>query len=90
MERAIAPLVHAWERYRPALYPGRVTLVRAEIRQLMVGVSDTDPRLGWGPVLPTLRVTSMACTHFDMLRAPNARRLAEVIRVCLAEPAQAV
>lgn len=86
MERALAPLVHAWERYRPVPYHGPVTLLRAEIRQLMVGVSDTDPRLGWGPFLPNLRVTSMACTHFDLLRAPNAPRLAAVVRACLAEP----
>ncbi|MCU0616036.1 MAG: AMP-binding protein [Gemmatimonadaceae bacterium] len=85
MERAIAPLVHAWERYRPAPYAGPVLLLRAEIRQLMVGVSDSDPRLGWGPVLPNLRVTSMACTHFDMLRAPNAPRVAAVVRSCLSE-----
>jgi amino acid adenylation domain-containing protein len=84
MERAIAPLVQAWERYRPDAYEAPVTLLRAEVRQVMIGVSDTDPRLGWGPLLPRLRIVTLPCSHFDLLRAPNARRLADVITTCLA------
>ncbi len=83
MERAIAPLVSAWERHEPKRLDAPVTLLRAEQRQAMIGVSDTDPRLGWGPLLPHLRVVSLPCSHFDLLRAPNAPRLADVINDCL-------
>jgi thioesterase domain-containing protein len=79
MERAIAPVIAAWERYQPAPYHERVTLLRAEVRQVMIGVTDTDPKLGWGPLLPALHVETVACGHFDLLRAAQAPRLAQLI-----------
>ncbi|MCC6245612.1 MAG: amino acid adenylation domain-containing protein [Gemmatimonadaceae bacterium] len=84
MERALAPLIAAWEAYVPGRYDGPVTLVRADIRQHMVGVIDVDPLLGWGGVLTNLTTARMACGHFDLLRAPQAPRLAEILRSVLA------
>ena len=84
MERALAPLIAAWEAYVPGRYDGPVTLVRADIRQQMIGVIDVDPLLGWGGVLTNLTTTRMACGHFDLLRAPQAPRLAEILKSVLA------
>jgi hypothetical protein len=33
--------------------------------------------------MPRLRLVQMSCSHFDLLRAPNAPRLAEIIISCL-------
>ena len=86
MERALHPLVRAWESYVPARYDGRVTLVRADIRQAMVGVDDTDPLLGWSGVLTNLQTVRMGCGHFDVLRAPQAATLARILRSALVPP----
>ena len=83
MERALQPVVRAWEGYVPGRYDGPVTLVRATIRQPMVGVVDVDPLLGWGGVLTNLRTESMACGHFDVLRASQAPRLAAIVSTAL-------
>lgn len=83
MERALVPLITAWEAYVPGRYDGPVTLVRADIRQQMIGVLDVDPLLGWGGVLTNLTTTRMACGHFDLLRAPQAPRLAEILKAVL-------
>ncbi len=83
MERAVRPVIDAWERYVPEPYPAPVTLVRAEVRQLMVGVRDDDPQLGWGSLLPDLRVVDLPVDHFELLRAPNAGRLARVLTECM-------
>lgn len=80
VERALAPVVNAWLRYTPRPYAGPVLLVRAAIRRAMVGVVDTDPMLGWGPLLcGPVRVEPMACDHWAMLRPEHAPRLAALI-----------
>ncbi len=79
MELALQPLARAWEAYVPTRYDGPVTLVRATTRQRMIGVDDIDPLLGWGGVLTDLYTESMSCNHFDMLRAPQAPRLAAIV-----------
>ncbi len=83
MERALQPLVHAWDVYVPTRYDGHVTLVRATTRQRMIGVVDLDPVLGWSGLLTDLRCDSIACNHFDILRAPQAPRLAAIVSAAL-------
>lgn len=84
MERALLPLIRAWESYVPQRYDGPVTLVRADVRTPMIGVADNDPLLGWTGILTTLRTDRIACGHLDILRGPQARRLAQILHAALA------
>jgi amino acid adenylation domain-containing protein len=79
-ERALTPVLRAWERYRPVPYDGDVVLVRARMRQQMIGVLDDDPMLGWTPYLRG-RVTQeeIDCDHFSLLKPALARPLAQLL-----------
>jgi len=80
MEQALTPVLRAWERYVPRFYGGRMLLVRAEVRQAMVGVIDDDPLLGWGPVAGGgVDMLPIACDHFEILHAVNAPPLAALL-----------
>ncbi len=80
LERAIAPVIDAWERYRPPFYDGDILLIRADIRMAMIGVADVDPLLGWRDVIGgTIVTASMPCDHFAILHATNADRLASIL-----------
>ena len=80
LERALGPVLGAWERYVPRFYGGPVLLVRAEIRHRMIGIVDDDPLLGWGPVIGgNIQSAGMSCDHFGMLHAANAAQLAAIL-----------
>jgi thioesterase domain-containing protein len=80
LEHALTPVVQAWERYVPAFYGGSALIVRAEVRNTMVGVIDDDPHLGWGTLIGGgLKLEHIACDHFDILRPEFADRLAAIL-----------
>lgn len=80
LERALAPVLTAWDAYVPRFYGGPVLLVRADVRRRMIGVIDDDPLLGWGPVVGgLLGVERIACSHFDILRPEFAASLAAIL-----------
>jgi amino acid adenylation domain-containing protein len=77
MEDAAQAVYRAWRGYVPRWYPGRVWLIRAEVRDYGPGVLDTDPAMGWerlsgGGVI----VASLPCLHQRMLDAAQAPALA--------------
>ena len=80
LERAVAPVVQAWERYRPPFHDGDILLIRADVRTVMIGVTDVDPLLGWRDVIGgRIATESMPCDHFTMLHATQADRLAAIL-----------
>jgi acyl transferase domain-containing protein/thioesterase domain-containing protein/acyl carrier protein len=67
--------------YRPAIYPGRLTIFRSISRSLLDG---DDEMLGWGGrALGGIEIHDVIGTHLDMLDEPNVRILAEQLRACL-------
>ncbi len=80
LERQLKPVLEAWERYVPQFYPGSVLIIRAEVRLQMIGVIDDDPQLGWGALIGGgVQLEPIACDHFSILHAANARRLASIL-----------
>ena len=67
--------------YRPAIYPGRLTIFRSISRSLLDG---DDEMLGWGGrAAGGIEIHDVIGTHLDMLDEPNVRILAEQLRACL-------
>ncbi len=80
LERQLKPVLDAWERYVPQFYPGSVLIIRAEARLQMIGVIDDDPLLGWGSLIGGgVQMEPIACDHFSILHAANARQLASIL-----------
>jgi thioesterase domain-containing protein/aryl carrier-like protein len=73
----------AWRRYRPKIYPGRITLFRAN------GQAADHPEgadLGWGRLASTgVEIHDTPGDHLTMLQKPNVKTLAEKLRACLNE-----
>jgi thioesterase domain-containing protein len=85
LEKSLAPVLKAWERYVPQFYAGAALVVRADVRLGMVGVVDEDPALGWGPIIGGgLKLERLDCNHFQLLRPEFARRLAALLNRYLA------
>jgi thioesterase domain-containing protein len=81
IESRAQPIYNAWLSYRPTFYPGRMTLIRAEMREYRPGVVDDDPRMGWGALVGDgVDVASLQCEHEQMLDAQHARALAALLR----------
>lgn len=80
MQESADAVARACARYVPAFYPGRVVLIRAEVRPSYPGVIDDDLELGWGPFVGggVLR-ESMHCAHREMLTPEFAPPLAAVL-----------
>ena len=67
--------------YRPAIYPGRITVFRSVSRTAFDG---DDELLGWGGLAAGgIEVQDIAGTHLNMLSEPNVRMLAEKLQACL-------
>lgn len=78
--------VFARMHYRPRVYPGRVTLFRAQIRP---GYERFDYQLGWGKLAGGgVEVHDMPGNHHSMVTEPNIRVLAEKFTGCLAQAQQ--
>ena len=71
----------AGSMYRPAVYPGRLTIFRSVSRTPLDG---DDGLLGWGGLAAGgIEVHDVTGTHMDMLSEPNVRMLSEKLRACL-------
>ena len=72
-ERAIGAL----ESYRPAAFPGRIALVRANNP---TGTGDPSMARGWDLVCEGgVEVISIACGHQDIVKEPYVRKLAAYV-----------
>lgn len=75
--------VGAFRQYRPAPYPGPITLFRPEIL-LEPEASPADPTLGWGALSPRpVAVESVPGDHISALAEPHVRTLAERLLTCI-------
>lgn len=80
IEARAQPIYGAWRAYVPARYRGRMTLVRAGIRDSLPGVVDDDLLMGWGPLIGGgVDVAVVLCAHDEMLDATHSRALASVL-----------
>jgi amino acid adenylation domain-containing protein len=87
IESRAQPIYEAWEQYEPEFYPGRMTLIRAEIREYPPGVVADDLKMGWGPLISGgIDVAALRCGHTEMLDEPNAPALAALLRARLQRP----
>jgi len=76
----------AGENYRAKPYPGRVHLFKAELRPAFF---DADPKLGWGPILPDLRIENVPGDHGTINTGVNLRILARKLADALERPLEA-
>ncbi len=71
----------AMSLYRPAVYPGRLTIFRSLSRE---GAFENDELLGWGGLVTGgIEVQDVTGRHIEMLKEPNVRLLATKLRECL-------
>jgi len=74
---------YAATNYRPKMYSGSLTLFRSTERSVSDG---TDEMLGWGSLAAGgVQVHHVPSNHFNMLREPAVKVLAEKLRSTLAE-----
>jgi thioesterase domain-containing protein/acyl carrier protein len=80
IEAAALPVYGAWLSYVPTHFPGRMTLIRAEIREHRPGVIEDDPQMGWGALVGQgVDIASLHCEHSQMLDAQHSRALAALL-----------
>ena len=71
----------AMSLYKPAVYPGRLTIFRSLSREAWF---ENDELLGWGGLAAGgIEVQDVTGRHLDMLKEPNVRILAAKLRACL-------
>ena len=71
----------AMSLYRPAIYPGRLTIFRSLSRE---AAFENDELLGWGGLVAGgIEVQDVTGRHLEMLKEPNVRLLADKLRACL-------
>ncbi len=76
---------YAAANYRPKVYPGKLTLFRSTERSISDG---TDEMLGWGSLAAEgVQVHPVPSNHFNMLREPAVKMLAEKLWSCLGRDA---
>jgi thioesterase domain-containing protein len=81
IEATAQPIHDAWLSYTPTFYPGRMTLIRAEVRGPQVGVIEDDVQMGWGALIGKgVDVANLRCRHVEMLDAEHSRALAALLR----------
>jgi thioesterase domain-containing protein/SAM-dependent methyltransferase/acyl carrier protein len=74
-------LLYAGRAYRPPMYPGLVTLLRAEAAASTAG---EDPRWGWDRVARGgVELHLVPGGHHDLLKEPNVARIAATLQACL-------
>ncbi len=79
--KTMSETMTAMELYRPAAYPGRLTLFRARGGDAAI---NTDRLGGWGRIaLGGVEVHDFNCDHMDMFNEPHFRSLGTVLRDCL-------
>lgn len=71
--------VHAYRAYRPGLYPGRITVLRAAAEEPPAGDAPAD--LGWSAFTPfPVELRATPGDHVTLLAEPNVRVLAQTLR----------
>jgi thioesterase domain-containing protein/acyl carrier protein len=68
-------------QYKPGPYPGKLTLFRSTERHVSEG---TERLLGWTGLVREIEVIDIGSNHFNILKEPHVRVLAEKIKACLA------
>jgi amino acid adenylation domain-containing protein len=71
------------EQFRYGAYQGRTVLFRARVRPLLHAQA---PDLGWGHLVPDLRVINVPGNHHTMTVEPHVRTVARRLREVLEEP----
>jgi acyl-CoA synthetase (AMP-forming)/AMP-acid ligase II/thioesterase domain-containing protein/acyl carrier protein len=90
LERTADALYQASKRYVPAAYAGGMVLVRAALQPIRPGMDDSDPLMGWGPLVRGgVMVRALGSSHGDMLNAAYARELANILSSYIDMPATA-
>jgi len=68
--------------YKPRVYPGRLVLVRCS----EASASDRDDHLlGWRDLAADIDVKETPGDHLTIVKEPNVRHLAEILRLCMGE-----
>jgi thioesterase domain-containing protein len=71
--------------YRPGFYPGGATLFKAKDCSVIFRY-DSDPQYGWGELLGEgLSVHEFPGDHLGILREPNVKTVAELLKQILRE-----
>jgi amino acid adenylation domain-containing protein len=75
--------VQAAKNYKPELYPGKLTLLRA--KEWLGGVGcEVDEQLGWGNLAGEgVEIYDVPGNHFSIFDEPHVQKLAETLNVCL-------
>jgi thioesterase domain-containing protein/aryl carrier-like protein len=85
MEAAARAIRRASRAYVPLFYPGRIVLIRAEIRDVRPGAVDDDLLQGWGSLVGGgVDVKDLNCCHLEMLDAEYSVALAKLLSDSLA------
>jgi thioesterase domain-containing protein len=75
--------VHAFRRYRPTPYPGRITLFRPITEDL---AAIADPTIGWGALTPfPVTLETVPGDHISALAEPHVAALAGRLRTSIDE-----
>lgn len=69
IQRRASRVLQAWREYRVKPYPGRLTLIRAEVGRHQPGVIDDAPQMGWG----TWAGGGVDIAHLQARAHPDAR-----------------
>ena len=84
--RIMETQIRAWRRYEAKPYPGRITLVRAQVQS---PEAPTEPDMGWGRLAQGgVDIVDTPGDHLTMMAEPLVAELARHILGCL-EPAYA-
>ncbi len=77
--------VRAFRRYRPAPYPGKITLFRPAMETGGSGEEPpADPTLGWGALSPLpVDIETVPGDHISALAEPHVQTLAGRLRICI-------
>ncbi|HMN80094.1 MAG TPA: amino acid adenylation domain-containing protein [Burkholderiaceae bacterium] len=80
IQRRSTRVLQAWREYRVKPYPGRLTLVRAEVGRYEPGVIDDDPQMGWGAWAGGgVDIAHLQARHTRMLDAEHSVELAAIL-----------
>jgi len=71
----------AWRNYRPKVYPGNITVFRAE-EQTNKNIDQKD--LGWGDLTTEkVEIHEVPGDHLSMVHKPHVKKLAKRLKACL-------
>ncbi|RMG97448.1 MAG: non-ribosomal peptide synthetase [Chloroflexi bacterium] len=74
--------VPALRTYEPRPFAGTAVLFRADEEGYF------DPTMGWGTLLPQLKIKGLPTTHIEILREPHIRTVADTVRLYIDQLAE--